>query len=134
MRRSECGGKGGEGVVGRMTSPAVGGHRRSVAVLVALLVLIGSALVAPAVSFAADPPPLDPIDPQIITQAADQDWSDYHPIPTGPNYADNSIPASNDDPDIARPDNKWDVGLILSDFPDTPFSITQPVGSTPFGH
>jgi len=107
-----------------MASPSVG-RRRPVAVLVALLILIGSALVAPAVSFAADPPALDPIDPQVVTQAADQDWSDYHPIPTGPNYADNGIPASI---------QKWDVGLILADFPDTPFAITQPEGSTAFGN
>src|SRR6187455_67512 len=98
-----------------MAARVVSGNPRSIAVLVSLLVLLGSALIAPAAVMAVDPPPpLAPIDPQVVTQAADQDWSDYHPIPTGPNYADNSIGASI---------QKWDVGLILSDFPDTPFAI-----------
>jgi M6 family metalloprotease-like protein len=94
-------------------------------VLVSLLILLGSALVAPALVSADDPPGLEPIDPQVVTQAADQDWDDYHPIPTGPNYSNNGIPASI---------QKWDVGLILADFPDTPFAITQPAGSTAFGN
>src|SRR5215213_247965 len=109
-----------------MSARAVGGYPRSIAVLVSLLVLVGSALIAPAVVMADDPPPaLDPIDPQVVTQAANQDWDDYHPIPTGPNYADPGILPSN---------TRWDVGLILSDFPDTPFVVTQPEGSTVFGN
>jgi hypothetical protein len=72
-----------------------------------------------------DPPPaLDPIDPQVVTQAVDQDWSDYTPIPGSP-YADPSIL-----PTITR----WDVALILTDFPGTPFAVTQPQGSTVFGN
>ena len=108
-----------------MSTRSVGGYPRSVAVLVSLLILIGSALVAPAVVFADDPPELEPIDPQIVTQAADQDWDDYHPIPTGPNYANPAILPTN---------TRWDVGLILADFPDTPFTVTQPEESNVFGN
>ena len=72
-----------------------------------------------------DPPPaLEPIDPQVITQAADQDWSDYQPIPGSP-YADPTI-----EPTVT----KWDVALILTDFPGTPFVITQEEGATVFGN
>ena len=75
-------------------------------------------------SLPAPPPALEPIDPQVVTQAADQDWSDYKPIPGSP-YVDPSI-----DPTVTR----WDVALILTDFPGTPFAVTQPVGSTIFGN
>jgi M6 family metalloprotease-like protein len=70
------------------------------------------------------PPQFEPIDPQNVTQAADQTWADYHPIPGSP-YADNSI-----EPSILR----WNVALILTDFPGTPFAVTQPQGSTIFGN
>ena len=70
------------------------------------------------------PPPLQPIDPQVVTQAADQTWADYNPIPGSP-YADPSI-----EPTIER----FNVALILTDFPDTPFVVTQPQGSTVFGN
>ncbi len=80
---------------------------------------------------AADPPPpldpppaLEPIDPQVVTMAVDQDWSDYHPIPGSP-YVDSSIV-----PTIKR----WKVALILTDMPGTPFVITQPEGATVFGN
>ncbi len=69
--------------------------------------------------------PLEPIDPQIVTQAADQDWSDYHPIPGSP-YADARI--------VPDRSTRWDVALILTDFPGTPFAVTQPQGSTLFGN
>jgi hypothetical protein len=109
-----------------MSARVVGGYPRSIAVLVSLLVLLGSALVAPAVVSADDPPPsLAPIDPQVVTQAADQDWDDYHPIPTGPDYSD---------PGILPTNTRWDVGLVLTDFPDTPFTITQPAESNVFGN
>src|SRR5262245_36102325 len=108
-----------------MTSPAAGSYRRSVAVLVALLILVGSALVAPAVSFAAGPPPpLAPIDRQVVSRAAVQDWSDYHPIPHAPYGTDGSLVSV----------TTWDVALILTDFPGTPFAVTQPEGSTIFGN
>lgn len=87
----------------------------------ALLIVGGSA--APVLA-GDPPPPMEPIDPQVVTQAADQTWEDYQPIPGSP-YADPTI-----EPSIER----FNVALILTDFPDTPFVITQPQGSTVFGN
>ena len=110
------------------SSPAVrGGRARAVASALSLsaLLLAGTAGTA----FAADPPEFDPppalepIDPQVVTQAADQTWDDYREIPGSP-YADPTI-----EPSVT----KWNVALILTDFPDTPFVVTQPQGSTVFG-
>src|SRR6476660_212849 len=99
--------------------------RRANALLVVISMLAMAMFVAPAAALGdSDPPPLAPIDPQIVTQAADQDWSDYHPIP-GANYADNSIV-----PTVTR----WNVALILTDFPGMPFNVTQPASSTIFGN
>ena len=99
--------------------------RRAYALLVVVSMLAMAMFVAPAAALAdGDPPPLAPIDPQIVTQAADQDWSDYHPIP-GPNYADNSIVPTN---------TRWNVALVLTDFPGMPFNVTQPASSTIFGN
>jgi hypothetical protein len=66
---------------------------------------------------------MEPIDPQVVTQAADQTWADYHAIPGSP-YADPTI-----EPTIER----FNVALVLTDFPDTPFVITQE-GSTVFSN
>jgi M6 family metalloprotease-like protein len=107
-----------------MATHAVRGYRRSVALVTALLTIAGTMLVAPTVVLAADPPALDPIDPQVVTQAADQDWDDYHPIPNA-GYATDGSPGSV---------TTWDVALILTDFPGTPFAVTQPQGSTVFGN
>ncbi len=100
--------------------------RRSLSVVLGLVLLLSSMIVAPAVVLADDPPPpMTPIDPQVVTQPNNQDWDDYHPIPNGPNYADNGI-----QPTV----EEWDVGLLLNDFPDTPFTVTQPAGSDVFGN
>jgi M6 family metalloprotease-like protein len=105
------------------------GRLRSLAAACAasLLIVAGTA----GSTSAADPPPLpdpppalEPIDPQVVTQAADQDWDDYNPIPGSP-YVD---------PTIAPTIKRWNVALILTDFPGTPFAITQPEGSTIFGN
>jgi len=105
------------------------GRARSLAAACAGSLLILAGLAGPA--SAADPPPLpdpppalDPIDPQVVTQAADQDWDDYQPIPGSP-YVDPTI-----EPSIER----FNVALILTDFPGTPFVITQDEGSTVFGN
>ena len=105
------------------------GRLRSLAAACAASLLIVAGTAGPA--SAADPPPLpdpppalEPIDPQVVTRAADQDWDDYQPIPGSP-YADPTI-----EPTVER----WNVALILTDFPGTPFAITQPEGSTIFGN
>src|SRR5262245_41696733 len=105
------------------------GRLRSVAAACAASLLIvagtaGAASAADPPSLPGPPAALDPIDPQLITQAADQDWSNYHPIPGSP-YVDPTI-----EPSIQR----FNVALILTDFPGTPFAITQPAGSTIFGN
>src|SRR5262245_35959654 len=102
---------------------------RSVAAACAASLLIvgataGTVAAADPPSLPGPPPALEPIDPQMVTQAADQNWSDYHAIPGSP-YVDPTI-----EPTVQR----FKVGLILTDFPGTPFAITQPEGSTIFGN
>ena len=77
------------------SSPAI--LRGRVRVLAAALSLSALILGGTAgAAFAADPPefdpppPLEPIDPQIVTQAVDQTWDDYREIPGSP-YADPTI-------------------------------------------
>ncbi len=102
---------------------------RPIATALAGAVLVLSSL-ASAVSAAGPlppldpPPPLEPLDKQVVTQSKDQTWEDYHPIPGSP-YADPTIV-----PSVTR----WKVALILTDFPGTPFAITQPEGGTIFGN
>ena len=107
----------------RLSADSRRGRARSTAVALIASFLIVGASAAPVLA-GDPPPPLEPIDPQIVTQAADQTWDDYNPIPGSP-YADPSI-----EPSIER----FNVALILTDFPDTPFVITQPQGSTVFGN
>ena len=68
-------------------------------------------------------PPMPPIDPQVVTQAADQTWEDYNPIPGSP-YADPSI-----EPTIER----FNVALILTDFPDTLIAARDAIRSKQVG-
>jgi M6 family metalloprotease-like protein len=78
------------------------------------------ALAAPAAARAAAPPP---IDPQNWSLPDNMTWADYKPIP-GPDYADPSI-----QPTV----KKWKVALVVTDFPDKAFALTQPAGGTVFG-
>src|SRR3954453_5336024 len=78
------------------------------------------ALSAPAVASAGAPAP---IDPQNWTFQDNLTWSDYHAIP-GQDYSDPSI-----QPSV----KKWKVALVLTDFPDKGFAISQPAGGTVFG-
>ena len=73
-----------------------------------------------AASAAAPPAPLDP---QNWSFQDNLTWADYKKLP-GPDYSDPSI-----QPTV----KKWKVALILVDYPDRPFTITQPAGSTIFG-
>ncbi|HET6547816.1 MAG TPA: M6 family metalloprotease domain-containing protein, partial [Solirubrobacter sp.] len=75
----------------------------------------------PGAALAAGPP--SPLDPQNWSTQENQTWSNYHALP-GADYSDPSI-----EPSI----KKWKVALVLTDFPDKPFSITQPAGGTVFG-
>ncbi len=92
--------------------------RRSRAVFAAATV--AAAVVAgPAV--AAGPPA--PLDPQNWTFQDNLTWADYKPIP-GVDYSD---------PTIQPSVKKWRVALILADYDDRPFTISQPAGGTIFG-
>jgi hypothetical protein len=79
------------------------------------------ALATPLAASAAAPPA--PIDPQNWSTQEHQTWSDYKPLP-GPDYSDPSI-----QPSV----KKWKVALVVTDFPDKPFYLSQPAGSTIFG-
>src|SRR3954454_5670212 len=78
------------------------------------------ALSVPAVATAGAPAP---VDPQNWTFQDNLTWKDYKPLP-GPDYSDPSI-----QPSV----KKWKVALVLTDFPDKGFFISQPAGSTLYG-
>src|SRR3954452_24054853 len=78
------------------------------------------ALIAPAVASAGTPAP---IDPQNWSFQDNLTWSDYKPLP-GTDYSN---------PDIQPTVKKWKVALVVTDFPDKPFYLSQPAGSSVFG-
>src|SRR4051794_1210214 len=78
------------------------------------------ALGAPAVASAGAPAP---IDPQNWTFQDNLTWNDYKPLP-GTDYSDPSR-----QPTV----KKWKVALVVTDFSDKPFYLSQPAGSTVFG-
>jgi M6 family metalloprotease-like protein len=84
----------------------------------AAAVVVGA---APAVAYGQGAPA--PIDPQNWTWQDELTWNDYKPLP-GIDYSDPSI-----QPTV----KKWKVALVVTDFPGTPYTITQPQGSTAFG-
>jgi M6 family metalloprotease-like protein len=67
---------------------------------------------------------VDPIDPQQWENPDDMTWSDYVPIP-GTDWADPEREGSID---------QFDIALVLGDFTDQPFLVTQAAGSHPFGN
>ena len=105
-------------------------RKRSLARLMATVLCAASVLTVPAIAGspaatladAPDPPApaLAPIDPQVVRQAYDLTWSDYHADPQA-NWAD---------PSIVPSIKKWKVALVLTDFDDQPFEVTLPQGST----
>jgi hypothetical protein len=78
------------------------------------------ALALPARALAADPPPLDPQDWQLPDNMT---WGDYHALP-GPDYSE---------PGVRPSVKRWKVALVVTDFPDKPFTLSQPAGGTIFG-
>ena len=71
----------------------------------------------------ADTPELAPLDPQDPSWQDDMTWSDYKPLP-GRDYSDPAI-----QPSV----KKWKVALVLVDFPDRDFIVSQPAGGTIWG-
>jgi M6 family metalloprotease-like protein len=80
-----------------------------------------AALAAPVAAQAADP--LPPLDPQNWSFQDDLSWANYKPLP-GPDYSDPSK-----QPTV----KKWKVAIVLGDFQDRPFIVSQPAGSTIWG-
>src|SRR5215212_1304153 len=64
-----------------------------------------------------------PIDPQNWSWQDELTWNDYKKLP-GPDYSDPSI-----QPTV----KKWKVALVVTDFQDKTFTISQPQGGTVFG-
>ena len=67
---------------------------------------------------------LQPLDKQQVQDQYDMSWGDYKPIPNT-NYQD---------PAVQPTVKKWKVALVLGDFPNRPFHVTQAPGSTVFGN
>ena len=82
-----------------------------------------TAVAAFGVAGTASGAPPAPLDPQNWSFQDNLTWSDYKKLP-GPDYSDATI-----QPTV----KKWKVALILTDYPDRPFTISQPAGSTIFG-
>ncbi|WP_116213023.1 M6 family metalloprotease domain-containing protein [Streptomyces olivoreticuli] len=69
-------------------------------------------------------PLVQPIDPQRWRNPDDMTWSEYRAVP-GTDWANPAV----------RPTQRTFKGaLVLLDYPDEEFSVTRPVGSTPFGN
>jgi M6 family metalloprotease-like protein len=89
-----------------------------------------AAIASPAVSASARPDPPDlsdvvePIDPQQWENPDDMTWADYQSVP-GTSWADPSREGSVE---------QFNIALVLGDFTDQPFLVTQPAGSHPFGN
>src|SRR6187549_3122864 len=79
-------------------------------------------LAAPSAALAADTAPA-PLDPQNWSWQDELTWNDYKKLP-GPDYSDPSI-----QPTV----KKWKVALVVTDFQDKTFTISQPQGGTVFG-
>ena len=82
-----------------------------------------SAAAAFAMAGSAVAAPPQPLDPQNWSFQDNLTWGDYKKLP-GPDYSDPSI-----QPTV----KKWKVALVLADFPDREFIVSQPAGSTIWG-
>ena len=72
---------------------------------------------------AAQSPVGTPVDPQNWVNPDDMTWDDFEPVP-GTDWAD---------PSIEPTKKKFQAAIVLVDYADQDFAITQPEGSTPFG-
>jgi M6 family metalloprotease-like protein len=100
--------------------------------LVALAVLVLTAAVAVAPSAATPPelandPLLQPLDAQNWLDQGELTWDDYVPVPDRkPEYYDPTASEGSQ--------NQYKTAIILVDFQDQPFLISQPPESHPFGN
>ncbi len=94
----------------------------ALATLVLTAALAGSASASAAVADEA----LQPIDAQAWVDQGELTWADYSPVPDGrPEFYDGSADGSQ---------NQYKTAIILIDYPDQPFLITQAPGTHPFGN
>jgi M6 family metalloprotease-like protein len=96
----------------------------ALAILVLSAALAGSASATP--PELADEPLLQPIDAQSWVDQGELTWADYRTVPDArPEFYDGSADGSQ---------NQYRTAIILIDYPDQPFLITQPPGTHPFGN
>jgi len=106
--------------------------RSRAAVLIMALALVAAAAIASGPGAAQVPPDvpnhplLQPIDAQNWLDMEDLTWDDYVPVPDEhPEFYDGSGTGSQ---------NQYRTAIILMEFPDQPFLISQPPESHPFGN
>lgn len=97
-----------------------------VATLLAALAAVaaGPAGATPDRTPSARPPLIEPIDPQRWRNPDDMTWADYRAVP-GTRWAD---------PDVEPTQRTFKGALVLLDYPDEEFTVSQPAGSTLFGN
>ena len=99
-------------------------RRLGIVGLTALLLLSLSATAAPAQPSGGPPPA--PVDPKDVVDQSDMTWDDYRDVPDRrPEFYD---------PDTQGSQVTYRTAVILLDFEDQPFLITQEAGSHPFGN
>ena len=104
------------------------GVRRVLAftILVLAAALAGSGSVSATPPELADDPLLQPIDAQAWVDQGELTWADYRAVPDArPEFYDGSADGSQ---------SQYRTAIILIDYPDQPFLITQPPGTHPFGN
>jgi len=106
--------------------------RSRAAVVVVTLALVVTAAIATGSGGAQGPPDLpdhpalQPIDAQNWLDMEDLTWDDYVAVPDErPEFYDGSATGS---------ENQYNTAIILVEFPDEPFLISQPPESHPFGN
>ncbi len=103
-----------------------GARRLAVLALLALPVSLASSAGAEIPPDAANHPLLQPIDAQNWVDQGELTWAAYSAVPDGrPEFYDFSVDGSQ---------NQYRTAIILIDYPDQPFLISQAAGSHPFGN
>ena len=103
-----------------------GARRLAVLALLALAVSFASSASAEIPPDAANHPLLQPIDAQNWVDQGELTWAAYKPVPDAhPEFYDGSADGTQ---------SQYKTAIILIDYPDQPFLITQPPGTHPFGN
>jgi M6 family metalloprotease-like protein len=86
--------------------------------------LVAAAAAAATAAEGATAPPLNPIDPQNWTMPDNMTWAEYKPVP-GTDWGN---------PALTPSIKKWKAALVVVDFLDQQFIISQPTGAHIFGN